>query len=69
MLTLVVEDDGNVSINSKDRVAALAIALQALKQVGASIHKAYVPHSVAPKDITKMTLAEKLKYYDKRRNV
>lgn len=65
MLTLSIEDDGNVELNSKDRTVALAISIQAITQVSESTHKAYVPNKVAHKDVTKMTLEEKLKYYSR----
>lgn len=67
MLTLSIESDGNITLNSKDRVVALAIALQAIKQVGSSDLKAYVPTTTHKRDVTKMTLQEKLKYYDRMR--
>lgn len=65
MLTLSIEDDGNIELNSKDRTVALAISIQAITQVSESSHKAYVPNKVIHKDVTKMTLEEKLKYYKK----
>jgi hypothetical protein len=67
MMSLAVEDDGNVTLNSKDRTVALAISIQAIKQ--ASIdneHKAKSPTITEAKDITRMTTEEKLKYYKKK---
>jgi hypothetical protein len=68
MMTVVIEEDGNIYVNGKDRVVALGISIQAIKQ--ASIegeHKAYTPNKTVNKDITTMTVEEKLKYY-KRKN-
>jgi hypothetical protein len=68
MMTVVIEEDGNIYVNGKDRVVALCISIQAIKQ--ASIegeHKAYTPNKTVNKDITTMTVEEKLKYY-KRKN-
>lgn len=66
MMTLSIEEDGDISLNSKDRVVAHAIALQAIKQVGTPNLKAYVPSRKIEKDVTKMTLEQKLKYYKTR---
>lgn len=66
MLTLTIEDDGNVELNGKDRVVALAIAVQALKQATLEgEHKAFTPGKVVAKDVTRMTVEEKLKHYKK----
>jgi hypothetical protein len=64
MMTLTVEDDGNIEMNSKDRTVALAISIQAIRQ--ASIegeNKAYVPQKSPSKDVTKLSIEDKLKYY------
>jgi hypothetical protein len=44
MSELFIDENGNVDISGKDRVAAVAIALQALKQVPREIYKPYVPN-------------------------
>jgi hypothetical protein len=54
-------------MNSKDRTVALAISIQAIKQ--ASIdneHKAKSPSKPQNKDITTMTVEEKIKYYKRK---
>lgn len=64
MLTVMIEDGGNVVLNGKDRTVALGLAIQGLKQ--ASIDnslKAFIPGKKQNKDVTKMTLEEKLAYY------
>lgn len=66
MMTIAIGDDGNIEMNSKDRTVALAIGIQALKQVSnAGEHKAFIPGKVAPKDPLKMTVEEKMRYYKK----
>lgn len=64
MLTVMVEDGGNVVLNGKDRTVALGLAIQGLKQ--ASVEgslKAFIPGKNMHKDVTKMSLEEKLAYY------
>jgi hypothetical protein len=64
MLVCSIEDDGNIILNGKDRVVALGISIQAIKQ--ASIegeNKAYVPRKSPSKDVTKLSIEDKLKYY------
>lgn len=64
MMSLSVEDDGNVTLNSKDRTVALAISVQAIKQaINDGEHKAFVPSKSNNKDITTMSMQEKLAYY------
>lgn len=64
MMSLSVEDDGNVTLNSKDRTVALAISIQAIKQASnEGEFKAFIPNKVNNKDVTKMTMQEKLAYY------
>lgn len=67
MLSLVIEPDGNVVLNSKDKTVSLAISLQAIKQaVMDGQFKAIVPGAKnSRKDVTKMTIEEKMKYYSK----
>jgi hypothetical protein len=68
MLTVTIEEDGNVIVNGKDRVVCLGISIQAIKQ--ASIegeHKAFNPGKTDNKDPIKMTVEDRLKYY-KRKN-
>jgi Zn-finger domain-containing protein len=66
MLTIMIEDGGSIVLNSKDRTVALALAIQGLKQtiVDGSL-KAFVPGRMGQKDVTKMSLEEKLAYYKK----
>lgn len=64
MMTLVIEEDGNVIMNSKDLTVALAIAIQGLKQtIIPGEYKAFVPSQPKSKDVTKMSVEDKLKYY------
>jgi hypothetical protein len=68
MMTLTIEDDGNIEMNSKDRSVALAISIQALKQASLSNeHKAFTPGKSDHKDPIKMSVEDRLKYY-KRKN-
>lgn len=68
MISLTIQDDGNVELTGKDRTVALAIALQVIKQATTGgEHKAFVPGQVARKDVTKMGLEEKIKYYKGRK--
>ncbi len=66
MLTLNIEDDGNITLNSKDRTVALAISIQGLKQatIGGE-YKAITPTKAPSKDVTRMTIEEKMRYYSK----
>lgn len=69
MLTVVIEEDGNIIVNGKDRVVCLGISIQAIKQ--ASIdggRAAFVPEKEQSKDITKMTVEEKLKHYKRKKS-
>ena len=64
MMTCTLEEDGNIIVNGKDRVVALGISIQAIKQAGVeSEHKAYTPGKAPVKDVTKMTIEEKMAYY------
>lgn len=66
MLTCKIEEDGNIIVNGKDRTVALGISIQAIKQ--ASIggeHKATTPAKAKDKDVTKMTVDEKIKFYNR----
>lgn len=64
MITINIEDGGDVVLNGKDRTVALGLAIQGLKQaVVPNSNKAYVPGKIAKKDVTKMSLQEKLAYY------
>lgn len=66
MLTCKIEEDGNITINGKDRVACLGISIQAIKQAPPEEeHRAVVPGKAAEKDVTKMTIEEKMKHYKK----
>lgn len=70
MMTCVIEEDGNIYVNGKDRVVCLGISIQAIKQaiVGGEF-KATVPTpaSAARKDVTTMSVEEKLKFYKRRK--
>ena len=69
MMTLTIEDDGNIILNSKDRTVALGLARQGIKQASvAGQHQAIVPGKPVAKDVTKMTLQEKLNYYKRVRS-
>jgi hypothetical protein len=64
MMSCVVEEDGNVIVNGKDRVVSLGISIQAIKQaVIQGEFKAFTPGKTASKDVTQMTIEEKMKYY------
>lgn len=64
MLVCSIEEDGNIIVNGKDRVVALGISIQAIKQAGLEgEHKAKVPTVIRSKDVTKMDMESKLKYY------
>ena len=64
MMTLTIEDSGDIIMNSKDRTVALAISIQAIKQaVNEGENKAYIPSKANAKDVTKMSIDEKMKYY------
>lgn len=64
MIGISIEDDGNIKLNGKDKTVALAISLQALKQATVEgENKAFVPGQKRVRDVTKMTLEEKLRYY------
>ena len=66
MLTCTIEEDGNTIVNGKDRVVALGVSIQAISQAGLEgEHKAYVPSKKFEKDVTKMSLEDKLKYYNR----
>jgi hypothetical protein len=68
MMTLVVEPDGNVTLNGKDRVVAACLALQGLpKMVVPGQFKATVPGKAErAMDVTKLSLEDRLKYYKNR---
>lgn len=63
MIGVAIEDDGNIELNGKDRTVALAIAIQAVKQAVGEVRGAYVPGKKFQKDVTKMTIEEKMRYY------
>lgn len=66
MLTCVKEENGNILVNGKDRVVALGISIQGIKQAGIEKEfKAMVPNKAETKDVTKMTIEEKIKYYNR----
>jgi len=66
MMTLTIEDDGNIELNGKDRVVALAIGIQALKQATITgEHKAFTPSNSLVKDTTKMSVEEKIRHYNR----
>lgn len=60
MATLIFEESGDIELTGKDRVVALCIAIQALKQVVGPPKKAYNPN--APVKST-ATFTEKMKYH------
>lgn len=64
MIGISIEDDGNIKLNGKDKTVAIAISLQALKQATVEgENKAFVPGKSRVRDVTKLTLEEKLRYY------
>ena len=64
MLKVSIEGNGNVVVNGKDRVVCLGISIQAIKQAGIEGEfKAFIPSKTNNKDVTKMTMQEKLAYY------
>jgi hypothetical protein len=67
MMTCTIEEDGNVILNSKDLVVALAISVQAIKQASLDgEYKAFIPTSnKAIRDVTKLGLQDRLKYYNR----
>jgi len=72
MITLVVEPDGNVILNSKDRVVAACIAIQAIRQQVAGNFKAHYPakqdEDIIFGETAVKPLAQRIKYYNKRRD-
>lgn len=70
MMTCVIEEDGNIIVNGKDRVVALGISIQAIKQaVVSGEYKAIIPGKKTERDPTKMSIEEKLKYYNRMQRV
>lgn len=70
MMTCVVEEDGNIIVNGKDRVVCLGISIQAIKQaVVEGGFKAFVPTPKRAKDVTRMTTEERLKHYKRMQRV
>jgi hypothetical protein len=66
MMTVVYEEDGNVILTGKDRVVALGISIQGIKQATVEgTHKAVSPNKAKDKDVTKMNPEEKIKYYNR----
>lgn len=66
MMTVVIEEDGNIIVNGKDRVVALGISIQAIKQAGLEGEfKAFTPGRKFEKDVTKMNIEDKIKYYNR----
>lgn len=66
MLTIMIEDGGGVVLNGKDRTVALGLSIQGLKQSSVENSlKAYVPTKSFKKDVTKMSIEEKMAYYKK----
>lgn len=69
MTELYLDENGNININGKDRVAAAAIALQALKQLPKEIYKASHPDSDKKEKYKTLLERQKIKekkesYYD-----
>lgn len=64
MLSLTIEADGSVVLNGKDRVVAMCLAIQAMKQVCSEGVGVYEPDKQKK---TYKTLEEKLAYYDHKR--
>jgi hypothetical protein len=70
MLTVTIEEDGNIIVNGKDRVVCLGISIQAIKQaVVDGEFKAYTPTQAKTRDVTKMTTEERLKHYKRMQRV
>lgn len=69
MLTITIEEDGDITVNGKDRTVALGISIQAIKQATVEgQYKAIVPgESIKTKDVTKMSVEDKIKHYKKLR--
>ncbi len=68
MLTCVIDEKGNIIVNGKDRVVALGISIQGIKQaVVMGEFKAKAPDSLTTKDVTQMTVEEKLRHYKRRK--
>jgi hypothetical protein len=66
MMTCTIEEDGNIYVNGKDRVVCLGISIQAIPQaVVGGEYKAFVPTKAKTQDVTKMTIEEKIKYYNR----
>jgi len=67
MMTITIEENGDIVLNGKDRTVALAISIQAIKQASNDgEHRARAPIKVLTKDITTMTVAEKLAHYKRK---
>jgi hypothetical protein len=67
MLRFKIEEDGNIIVNGKDRTVAIGVSIQAIKQASLeNEHKAKTPGKTVHKDITLMTVEEKLKHYKKK---
>ncbi len=67
MLICVYEEDGNVILNGKDRVVALGISIQAIKQALLDKeYKASSPVKETKKDVTKMKTEDRIAYYKRR---
>jgi hypothetical protein len=62
MATLTFEENGNIELTGKDRVVAMCIAIQALKQVVGPARPAYYPNQ-KPKDSA--SFEEKIRYHTK----
>ncbi len=68
MLKCVLEEDGNIIVNGKDRVVCMGISIQAIKQARVDgENKAFSPNKAAKKDVTKMEVEEKIRFYNKKR--
>jgi len=70
MLTLIVESDGDVVLNGKDRTVAACIAIQAIKQQVSGDFKAHIPGETEETifgEKSVMPLKDRIKHYEKRR--
>lgn len=64
MLLVVTEENGDIVVNGKDRVVALGISIQAIRQASLEgEYQAFIPGKEAAKDVTKMDVNQKLAFY------
>lgn len=68
MIKVTVEGNGNVIVNGKDRVVSLGISIQAIRQATIDgSHQAKVPGKLpSNKDVTTMTVEEKIRHYKRK---